>query len=83
MKYIKIGTSFYIFSETETHATVARKIGGKVDSAGFVSITDEPLNDGIDDKTTYAVTCHGESISLGIKSDPNDSVALMKQIRGY
>lgn len=60
-----------IFSDLMTHADVARPLcaqRGEVVSAGFCHI-----NDG-----TY--TCYGESVSLKLKSRPEDSAILNRYL---
>jgi hypothetical protein len=44
-------------------------------SAGFISI-------GIGEDKNPSCTCYGESISLGLQSDPSDTELAMRQILG-
>jgi hypothetical protein len=67
-------SKFLIFPEYVCHNTVSIN-QEKVKSAGFVSIY---KYDG-----EYKVECYGESGSLGIKSNINDSVIIKRAIENY
>jgi hypothetical protein len=59
MKYIVVDMNIpepFVFSETVTHADVARAVGGTVLGAGFCQIAGDQFH------------CYGESISLRVKS---------------
>lgn len=65
--------SFAIFSDTHVHADVARGLYGKPVSAGFCH-----LNTAIDD--TITVICYGESISMNLKSRPEDGEIITRKL---
>lgn len=69
LKYVKIGyyNSIIVFPEIIEHSQF-KHLNPK--SAGFCFITEEK------------VQCYGESYSLGIKSDEEDSLLATKQICG-
>ena len=76
MKYVNIkGIGLVIFSDNNTHADIARKLG-EVESAGFISIT-------ADDPACLQVDCYGRSLSTGKGIGPGDDKELMKMIHGY
>lgn len=77
MRYVHFEKIGFIISPSEerfivpTHETVGgwmRPLGDKPVSAGFVRLRDGKLE------------CYGESLSLGLKSDPGDSEALAAQL---
>lgn len=70
MKYIIIGGDTpIIFPDHLTHAEVALKFGGRerVSGAGFCGVN------GRDECGNALFECYGESVSLKIKSGPDDS----------
>lgn len=72
MRYVRFERIGFIFSpegfgQIMTHADVARAIGDKVVSAGFVHADQDGL------------TCYGGSASLGIESLPEDTL-LVRQL---
>jgi hypothetical protein len=72
-KYIIVGDNTpIVFPETVTHSDMAHmvRICGQAKSAGFV-YTDEK-----------GYHCYGESISLNLKSSPDDSKILNKYLGG-
>lgn len=72
MKYIiTYHGSPIIFPESETHSDVARTVGAI--SGGFVKIS--PVYD-VKKDVQIVAECYGESISLGLKSRPEDSAIL-------
>ncbi len=74
MKYIRTNENqIVIFSTYYSHSEIARKFDG-AKSAGFIV----GIGSGIDD-----LKCTGESVSLGIKSHPDDTEILLREIRGY
>lgn len=74
MKYIRFEDSgIIIFSDYIAHQDMAAKFHGeKPISAGFFNVMDA------DD-----VQCYGESVGLGLKSDPKDVLVLQRYLRGY
>ena len=60
-----------VFSPRVTHADVAKNL--KVISAGFCCF-------GIDQNGDKKITCWGESVSLGVQSNPDDSKLLTKLV---
>jgi len=80
VKYIIIDECFpVLFSYGITHSDVnifPRFGNGKITSAGFCSINS--CNDFEDGKRTVNVTVWGESVSLGIKSKPQDAEIIRK-----
>lgn len=73
-KYIVIGrTSPIVFDETRKHSDVMRWLAPNAvcTGAGFCHIT----QDG-------AYVCYGESTSLGVKSHPDDSKILNRNLGG-
>lgn len=69
-KYIRTMHGFIVFAEPLTHHEVAG--GFKVISAGFCHL----------DHRSLEWKCYGESISLTLKSLPEDSQLLTKQFNG-
>ena len=70
-KYVRFkdyGFVLWPYSDTTTHLDVAREIGYRVESAGFVT-----FDHGIPH-------CYGESISIGIGHLPDDDDALKAQL---
>lgn len=69
MKYILTNNNcFAIFSETATHIDMAMGMWGKPISAGFCR------------RHANGIYCYGESISLNLKSRPEDSEIITKLI---
>jgi hypothetical protein len=72
--------NFVIFPSMLTHSNVARKTleanGFRIVSGGFISFdtVSDSLGEGV---RPY---CYGESISLGLKSRPEDSDIMMKKM---
>lgn len=63
-----------LFNEPHIHSEVGE--GFKVSSAGFVDIT-------VDSNGVATVVCHGESISLNIKSNPiEDKIKIERLLNG-
>lgn len=63
-----------IFSKLVNHSDMASRIGKKVLGAGFVRL-------GMDTASDHIVgVCHGESISLNMKSRPEDSILLNRRL---
>ena len=56
-----------IFSSVMTHSNVAICIGHEVVSAGFVEFSEHPQ-------------AYGESVSLGIKSRPEDTARILRHL---
>lgn len=74
VKYIKTREKeIIVFSELQQHSEF--KNFNPI-SAGFISI-------GIKDEGELTCTCYGKSISLKLKSDPEDSQLARRQILGY
>jgi len=72
MKYIRHGhLGIVLFSDAVTHSEVASQLGGKVLSAGFAHIDADNIQ------------CHGESISLNLRSDPQDSTLLRAAVGSH
>jgi len=66
LKYIKYDNDkFILFPTTQSHKDMAEIIGGKIDSAGFVSIRESNVD------------VFGESESLGIESAEGDEDLLI------
>lgn len=77
MKYIHFeGFGIVIFEPHIEHAAMARKIGAKPLSAGFVDVpaTDDCGNE---------ATCHGKSISLGLESAASDTALLRRRLNPF
>lgn len=73
-KYIKTDNKrIVIFSELFQHSEFRNL---KPISAGFIVI-------GAKSKGEPTCECYGESISLGLKSDPEDTILATRQILGY
>lgn len=70
-KYVIIDGSAIVFSAAIQHKDMVRH-GQKCESAGFVTFH---YKEG-DDDYIYA-KCYGESVSLGIKSNPEDDSRLI------
>ena len=73
MKYIMVEDRYgdkspILFAPSESHANMAFKLNAKVSSAGFV------INN------LGTVECYGESTSLGVKSDPEDTKILQRYL---
>jgi hypothetical protein len=69
MKYIITkGNQIVIFSSGFSHKEIANKIPDQVVSAGFINIGGNKIE------------CYGESISLGIKSRPEDTDIAIRRI---
>ena len=76
IKYVIIDYCLPIlFSEGHQHAKFANI--GKATSAGFCSFYNE--EDGSED-AGWHVSCWGESISLKIKSEPENDAAIIKRL---
>lgn len=76
-KYIIADGSAIIFSAVIQHKDMARGMG-RIDGAGFVDFRTEVDSWG---ETIMKAVAYGESISLGIKSRPEeDSAILTRQI---
>ena len=71
MKYINtVDFGFIIFNELIEHKMIADRMRLEPDdiiSAGFVNIGNDPQ-------------CHGKSVSLNKKSDPEDTKNMIRQI---
>jgi hypothetical protein len=70
-KYVRKEYGFIIFPETFNHSDFGHK--GNVISAGFCQI----------DTELQECFCFGESISIGVKSLPEDSAKMKKQFFEY
>lgn len=66
MKYIREGFTMVIFSDDVVHSDMAARCRMKPESAGFIKLTRT-------NGSSIGVQCHGESVSLGVKADPDDS----------
>lgn len=76
-KYIIADGSAIVFSAVITHSTMARGMG-RIDGAGFVDFTTAVNSWG---ETIIKAVAYGESISLDIKSRPEeDSIIITRQI---
>lgn len=64
-KYIMTEAGPVLFGSAITHKEAARSFS-KVLSAGFFTLSWNEVD------CRYSVTCYGESVSLGIKSNPED-----------
>jgi hypothetical protein len=75
IKYIRIEKDIIIFPETIVHLDVARSFGrSNVISAGFISF---------DFNGKGEHDCYGESTSLNLKSLPEDTQLLRRQLNPY
>lgn len=74
LKYIRTRETFIVFAEPTSHSKVGK--GLETISAGFCYQTVS-----IRDSAIYW-TCNGESISLKLKSLPEDSELLTNQMNG-
>jgi hypothetical protein len=63
LKYVMGAYGPVIFPETYTHSDIAEGVKGEIKSAGFLYIDWDDIEGRLDSKP------HGESISLGLKSD--------------
>ena len=70
MKYIRTKDGVIVFPMIVAHKEMEDRIGERVTSAGFVK----------QDKNKNLI-CFGRSESLGIKSDPEDTLVLQIQIK--
>jgi hypothetical protein len=70
-KYVITECGFAIFSENLVHADIAKAMSssGDVQSAGFLSLD------------TSVIEVYGESISLDVASQPDDSILLKKLLQ--
>ena len=69
-KYVNVDGSIIVFPCTLEHSTFRNM---NPTSAGFIAI-------GVDKHGNPACDCYGESISLRLKSSPDDTALAMKQI---
>lgn len=73
LKYIKFKhRGFVLFEETQSHADMARAIGGEVESAGRVHAVDW-CDDG-------KPVCSGESSTLNLRSADADTDTLRRRL---
>lgn len=70
VKYINVEDNIIVFPELMQHSQF-RNMGPK--SAGFIAF-------GTDKWGNPTCGCYGESVSLGLKSDPKDTLLAIKQI---
>lgn len=77
LKYIRFETGFVIFSEPMAHSEVEVRKTEKLISAGFCYPVVDMQGD-----PEIVWTCYGESVSLNLKSNPEDSKLLTKQMNG-
>lgn len=63
-----------IFPETYTHSDIANGVKGEIKSAGFLYIDYDEKEERFDSKP------HGNSISLGLKSDPEKDKIMIDRI---
>jgi hypothetical protein len=75
MKYIRLDyAGFIVFDKSQKHSDMAKKFPhDTVLSAGFVESWSEE----------FSISCQGESESLHIKSDENDSAMLTRRLSAY
>lgn len=64
LKYVMGVYGPVIFPETYTHSDIAKGVIGEIKSAGFLFIAYD------ESKDRFKSRPHGESISLGLRSDP-------------
>lgn len=84
MKYIIIDNGLeelpFIFSDLVNHndmeRALQRLVHGDTVSAGFVVIKQDPVEGTIEPTLQVSFGCYGESISLDLKSRPEDSDVL-------
>ncbi len=74
LKYIRTRSTFILFSEPLMHSEI--NVHEEIISAGFYWLNTDPKFQ------TIEADCYGESISLRIKSLPEDSQLLTKQLNG-
>lgn len=77
LKYIVTQYGFAIFSAGETHKKIAAGMEEKPIGAGFCRV--EVIDHGYGFIAT--VHCYGESVSLGIKSRPEDGEFINRRIK--
>lgn len=67
-----------IFPEFEAHSVLANRYGGKnhVISAGFVIVS-------VTNNSQVKIHCHGESVSLGIESRPEEDARIIQRMLAY
>lgn len=75
MKYIATRETIILFPKHHGHDEIAKDLNLKVIGAGFVL--------GLDSGDIDKIECVGESVSLKIKSQPEDTEKLQRIIRGY
>lgn len=79
MKYISSQNGIVIFSGGMSHREVAESLKrtyfGEVESAGFVH--------GLGEGDLEKITTVGESISLDLKSKPEDAQKIIIELRGF
>ena len=76
MKYLILDDGYetpILFPEYKKHDDMSRKLG-KAISAGFVSFGPRPEGE-------VGATCYGESVSLKIKSRPEDSGLISRLLK--
>jgi len=77
VKYINFEhIGLVMFEGTIDHSSMAKNIGFKVLSAGFVNL---PFEDSLGNKPT----CFGKSVSLNVESSPKDTEILQRLLNPY
>lgn len=73
--------NFALFSEANAHNDIAKGFYQKPESAGFCKVL---VGSNTETKAfVLYVECYGESISLNLKSRPEDSEIITKKLNGY
>ena len=82
LKYIVTkNNNFAIFSETSNHNDIARGLDGIPAGAGFCTIgIDTPYLNALRGNNSISIHCYGQSISLKIKSRPEDEEIISNKI---
>lgn len=75
LKYIITRYSPIVFSSSEKHSEVAKGLGD-IESAGFLIIT-------VDENKKMVCSVYGESISLKVKSHPDDKIKLERMLNNH
>lgn len=79
LKYILTKTgAFVLFHPVTTHADMAKGLYGTPISAGFCHIQTKDFEEPM--RSTVSVECFGESISMKLKSRPEDGEIITKAL---
>jgi hypothetical protein len=74
LKYVMGAYGPVIFPETYTHSDIADGVKGEIKSAGFLFLAYDKKEE------RFVSHAHGQSISLGLKSDPENDSRIIDRI---